>query len=142
MNNPFRTFSLHENGKLKFETYYSNNLCHSTNGPAHIRYNEDGMAVIKEFWTHGKKHRIDGPAEIWYDGSDNIIKERYFLNDKEVFIHLTVEMMRDAENKTRTLLWILNRRNSDERSILVQILPYMFRSELDPKVFDNLTTFF
>jgi antitoxin component YwqK of YwqJK toxin-antitoxin module len=55
---------------------------HNENGPAVIRYDENGNPKTEVYYINGLKHRTDGPAEIWYNYnmSGEIATERYYID--------------------------------------------------------------
>jgi antitoxin component YwqK of YwqJK toxin-antitoxin module len=71
-----------ENGNIKYEAYYLNGKGYRKNGPATIRYYENGKIEFEGYYLNGKEHREDGPAETWYYANGNIQSEKYYLNEK------------------------------------------------------------
>jgi antitoxin component YwqK of YwqJK toxin-antitoxin module len=55
---------------------------HREDGPAYIRYNENGNIDLEDYYLNGKTHREDGPASISYYNNGNIQCEYYYLNGK------------------------------------------------------------
>jgi len=45
-------------------TYWLNDLCHRTDGPAYI------TEAVKEWFQYGSLHRLDGPAVEWNNGDE------------------------------------------------------------------------
>lgn len=68
-----------------YEIYYTdkNGHDHRLDGPAVIRFYENGNKRWQIWFRHGKKHRLDGPAYEEWDEHKNKIQHIYFINDKE-----------------------------------------------------------
>jgi antitoxin component YwqK of YwqJK toxin-antitoxin module len=72
----------YENGNISYKSYFLNDKYHREDGPAYISYNEWGDLEEKKYYINGELHREDGPAEIYYDYDGNIKYESYWLNGK------------------------------------------------------------
>jgi len=64
--------------------YYLNGKRHRTDGPACIRYYENGSLCSEYYYLSGKLHRTDGPAIIRYNANGSIHYKEYCLNGKKV----------------------------------------------------------
>lgn len=104
-----------------------------------VRYYASGQIKREVYYIYDRIHRTDGPAEIYYYESGKIIEEIYCFVGMDITTF--VKEMRASTNKTETLAKILNT-ECEHKNVLAKALPIMFRNEIDPKVFDNLTMFF
>jgi len=64
-----------------YDEIYNNLTCHREDGPAYIRYYNNGKVAYEEYWYNNKKHRLDGPSDIEYDTYGNIKKVEYYINN-------------------------------------------------------------
>jgi antitoxin component YwqK of YwqJK toxin-antitoxin module len=71
-----------ENGNIKYKSYFSNNKLHREDGPASIQYYENGNIQCEYYYLNGKIHKEDGPAYTVYYENGNIKYEAYYLNGK------------------------------------------------------------
>lgn len=53
---------------------------HREDGPAYIKYYDDGSIFYKQFFINGYYHRLDGPAVTRYFLDGSIEYERYWIN--------------------------------------------------------------
>ena len=68
--------------KLIEKKWYKNGEKHREDGPARIRYYENGNKDEEEWLKDNKTHREDGPAWILYDPNRNNMEERWYLDNK------------------------------------------------------------
>ena len=54
---------------------------HRLDGPAFIEYRENGMIRREGYWINDMLHRLDGPAHITYNHTGNIQLIEYWIND-------------------------------------------------------------
>jgi len=54
---------------------------HKEDGPAYIRYYDNGNTECEIYYITDKKHRLDGPAVIEYNENGNILLQQYYIND-------------------------------------------------------------
>jgi antitoxin component YwqK of YwqJK toxin-antitoxin module len=74
--------SYYNNGNIKNQIWYQNNIIHKENGPAKIYYYQDGT-IDREIWYYyGIIHRNDGPAKIYYYENGSVDTEIWFQNGK------------------------------------------------------------
>jgi antitoxin component YwqK of YwqJK toxin-antitoxin module len=71
-----------ENGNIDLEYYYLNGKIHREDGPASIQYYENGNIQCEYYYLNGEVHREDGPAVIGYNENGNICTESYYINGK------------------------------------------------------------
>jgi len=57
-------------------------VLHSKDGPAIIKYDDSGKIISIEYRLNGKKHRKDGPAYIEYYDNCKIMIEEYYINNE------------------------------------------------------------
>jgi len=69
----------YNNGNLAYEEYRINNKRHRLDGPACINY-YNGLVEYEEYRFNDKIHRLDGPACIEYDNNSNITFASYWIN--------------------------------------------------------------
>ena len=84
---------------------------HREDGPAYIRYYEDGSVSIETYWLNDTYHRANGPAYISYYEDGSIDYEAYFINGKRA----TKEQIKEIKfNKQfdKDLEEVLSRNNS------------------------------
>ena len=62
--------------------YYLDGYLHRKDGPAEIRFYDNGSIFIEYYYVNGLQHRDDGPAEIWYSKDKTVYLEAYKLYDK------------------------------------------------------------
>ena len=81
----------HYNGNSKF-------VLDRENGPALIRKSIGNVRTLQEtFWyTDGKLHRTDGPAYMLYDDNYEIVKMKWYINDRELN-EFEIEVMKAVE---------------------------------------------
>ena len=48
------TIRYNQDGNIKYEAYWQNGLCHRDGAPAEISYNPDGTTRHQEYWQGGK----------------------------------------------------------------------------------------
>jgi len=60
---------------------------HRENGPAVIRYYNNGLVNYKRWYKDHKLHRLDGPAIVKYDESGKIKYQGWYVHD----IHVDME---------------------------------------------------
>ena len=69
-----------ENGFLRNEEWYFDNVMHRLHGPSKTEYYENGQK-LEEWWkVDGKLHRLDGPAFIYNYESGNT-EENWYVNN-------------------------------------------------------------
>ena len=83
----YKTVTFDQYGTPITERYYakcdkSYNEYHRLDGPAYIKYNEDGLIFTQIWYVNGLRHRTDGPAVICYNEDGTIEKESYYLDGK------------------------------------------------------------
>jgi len=71
-----------ENGNIRYESYWVNDMIHRLEGPAFIEYYENGNISYEEYWVNSKRHRLDGPAYIEYHENGDIDYKEYYVNGK------------------------------------------------------------
>lgn len=136
--------SYYKSGQIEHETYWLNGRRDRIGGgPAVVWYNRFGQIESEHYYLHSQRHRTDGPATIhyYYNELGNSTVEYYYLDDRWIDMGCFANEMRKSTCKTETLMRVLNTKQ-ELRSSLVRILPNMFRNEIDPQVFNNLTMFF
>ena len=81
----------HNNGKSKF-------VLDGKNGPALTRKSIGNVRTLQEtFWyKDGKIHRADGPAYMLYDNKYEIVKMKWYINDRELD-EFEIEVMKAVE---------------------------------------------
>jgi len=74
-----------EKTKMKLEDYTDENGdTHRTDGPAFIRYREDGSVQFGSYFINGNRHRTDGPSRIWYREDGRVEREEYWIHNGEL----------------------------------------------------------
>lgn len=70
----------YDNGNISHECYYNNGATHRDDGPAktNYSYSSNGAVIQDLYYRHGKLHREDGPA------IEGISWSYWFLNDNRV----------------------------------------------------------
>ena len=63
--------------------YSFNEKPHRKNGPAVIKFYDNGYKMFEQYFQYGKLHRIDGPAKIVYYYNGNLFLEKYYYNGIE-----------------------------------------------------------
>jgi hypothetical protein len=86
MSNGYKEYRLENGGHktishLKEEWFDKNSDYHREDGPAYIRYNENGNIKYEAYYLNGKGYRKNGPATIRYYENGNIQCEYYYLNE-------------------------------------------------------------
>jgi antitoxin component YwqK of YwqJK toxin-antitoxin module len=73
----------YQDGEIRSEEYYVNGQSHRMDGPAYISYYNNGQIKYEEYSINNQRHRVDGPAYIGYfkDGSTDC--EQYWINGKQ-----------------------------------------------------------
>lgn len=81
----------HYNGNSKF-------VLDRESGPALVRKSIGNVRTLQEtFWyKDGKIHRTDGPAYILYDDNYEIVKMKWYINDRELD-EFEIEVMKAIE---------------------------------------------
>lgn len=103
-----------------------------------------GKIKYEYYYLNGKIHRIDGPAQIFYFESGKIQYEGYYINDCQVDIKKFIKLIHKSEDKTKTLIDILNNHQElipELKFMLIRILPKLFKNDIDQNVIDNLDLF-
>ena len=59
-------------------------ILHREDGPAIIRYRQDGSIVFEGYYIEGELHREDGPADIDYYEDGSIKYEAYYIEGKRL----------------------------------------------------------
>ena len=67
-------------GGIEKTSYYRGKKLHREDGPAEIRYYEDGSPETESYYKDGLRHREDGPAWITYFEEGGVAREQYLLN--------------------------------------------------------------
>jgi len=97
INKMEKVLKFYENGRLKSESFYTDNLSfdsnkpvgyrnpkyvlHNPNGPAAQSFYENGQLKCQEFYIDGKFHNENGPAlQEWYPNGQ-LKMQRYYNND-------------------------------------------------------------
>ena len=72
----------HDNGQLFWGAYYLNGKLHNLNGPAYREWYENGQLWCEQYYLNGKLHNPNGPAyREWYVNG-KLRCEHYYLNDQ------------------------------------------------------------
>jgi len=53
---------------------------HREDGPAFVKYLDNGNISWMSYCINGQKHRLNGPAYIEYDGNGNVEFASYWIN--------------------------------------------------------------
>lgn len=93
-----------ENGviiKIGYHYHYDGNskfVLDRESGPALVRKSIGNVRTLQEmFWyTNGKLHRTDGPAYMLYDDNYEIVKMKWYINDRELD-EFEIEVMKAIE---------------------------------------------
>ena len=73
----------YENGQRSHEAWFLNDKRHREDEPAVIKYYENGQRSHEAWFLNDKLHREDGPAEIGYNKENGQKSyETWFLNGK------------------------------------------------------------
>jgi len=76
-NGPAKIY-YYENGNIDREIWYYNGIIHNNNGPAKIYYYENGNIDTEIWFQYGKRYRENGPIHINYDENGNILLESWY----------------------------------------------------------------
>lgn len=71
-----------EDGSISTEEYYQNNEYHRDGGPAITYYFPSGKPSSEAWYQSGELHREGGPAQIGYNENGTSFSEKWFLNGK------------------------------------------------------------
>ena len=55
-------------------------MLHREDGPALVRYYENGSLMFEGWYVKGICHREDGPAKIWHDSDGSVNQEAWRVN--------------------------------------------------------------
>jgi len=61
---------------------FENLTYHREDGPALIKYYDNGNIEYEEYWINNIRHRLDGPAYIEYDETGKAKYQDYYINGK------------------------------------------------------------
>ena len=70
----------YENGNKFCEKYYANNNLYNKNGPTGIFYYKNGNKKHEEYYTNNELHNENGPAIIKYYEDSSIRNKEYYIN--------------------------------------------------------------
>ena len=74
----------YENGQIKEERWYDDNGdLHREDGPAYLKWHENGKQESIVYFQNSECHCEDGPAYQVWDEDGQVRFEKYFLNNKE-----------------------------------------------------------
>lgn len=79
---------------------------HREDGPADIRYREDGSVEEETYLKHGLIHREDGPAWITYNADGSIKVLRYLLEDEDIGFWDYYAKVSSEVQKTILRVWL------------------------------------
>jgi antitoxin component YwqK of YwqJK toxin-antitoxin module len=106
MTEPVVRRRYYENGSIKEEYWYLDNLLHRVDGPALIYYNPNGSLKEENWWLNNQLHRTDGPAIIWYKFYGFIKEKCWFLNGKKLTKEEIENLKLDLEIKSTIENWL------------------------------------
>ena len=77
----FKAYTL-EKGLIETNNFidFDKLTLHRLDGPAFIKYLDNGNIEIEHYYINNIKHRLDGPASIYYDTHNNIVGSYYYIN--------------------------------------------------------------
>ena len=73
----------YQNGNLLNKQWLINDKFHNENGPAVIGYHENGNVKYKSWYVNDKLHN-DSPAIVWYNENGNVSYQEYWKNGKQI----------------------------------------------------------
>ena len=74
----------YDNGQIATESYLDgNNHYHNEDGPAYLKWHENGKQESIVYFQNSECHCEDGPAYQVWDEDGQVRFEKYFLNNKE-----------------------------------------------------------
>lgn len=81
-NKPIKTTEYYDDAqtKIKLEKWQLNDKLHREDGPAYIKYYEDGTTEAEIYYINGKEHREERPAAIYFHENCEIKLQKYFIN--------------------------------------------------------------
>jgi hypothetical protein len=69
----------HPNGMRRAVEYRQRGgALHREDGPALLRWSDNGVLVDEEWWRNGRLHKIDGPALQKWDAFGQLIREEWY----------------------------------------------------------------
>jgi hypothetical protein len=72
-------FTLYEDGGIESEEWYNDiGQVSRVEGPAYVRYGQDGNVRFVSWWLNGKRHRVGAPATTAFDDSGVEMEAWYF----------------------------------------------------------------
>ena len=81
----------YDNGQKEYVSYWIDGRWHNLKGPAIIWYYDNGQKEYEAYYVDGKWHNVSGPAHIEYYDNGQIKYETYWVEDKWIDGHKLIQ---------------------------------------------------